>query len=103
MLFLALFESIFINLHKKKKTPHLLSNLQRKMFSRNDKDSKNGARLRKGWPGPGTGTAANSSTIQVTAQQTSLAREQDDEQLQKGGGEHGLKSWHEIRKFFPTL
>lgn len=63
------------------------------MFSRNVKDSKNGARLRKEWPG----TAANTSgTVQVTAQQTSLAREHD-EQLQEGG-EDGLKSWHEIRK-----
>lgn len=63
------------------------------MFSQNFKDSKNGARLRKGGPG----TAANSSTVQVAAQQINLAREHD-EQLQERG-ERCLKSWHEIRKF----
>lgn len=61
------------------------------MFSRIVKDSKNGARLRKG------GTAANTSTVQVKAQQTNLVRESYD-QLQERG-ECGLKSWHEIRKF----
>lgn len=65
------------------------------MFSRNVKDNKNGARLRKAGPG----TPANSSTVQLTAQQTNLAREHDEQlQLQKRG-ERGLKSWHEIRKF----
>lgn len=63
------------------------------MFSQNVKDSKNGARLRKRRPG----TAANSSTVQVMAQQTNLARTHDEQLHERG--ERGLKSWHEIRKF----
>lgn len=54
-------------------------------------DSKNGARFREGK------TAANTSTVQIKAQQTNLAREHD-EQLQERG-ERDLKSWHEICKF----
>lgn len=61
------------------------------MFSWKVKDSKNGAQFRE------EKTVANTSTVQVKAQQTNLAR-RHDEQLQERR-EHNLKSWHDICKF----